>query len=251
MIRSNILVACSFVAAVLVFSAAANATILTYNIDNNPSGTPAAGGSLSTTYAGYGSNVNSLSSVSGSFKFNYAQGNGFTPDITVTHSILAPASSHNYYTDGDAVVSPLWKDVDFLIGTGGAFYWTFNNAASPLDSIQVNSFDVFGYASSLNHSFSWQLRKDNSAGAILASSGGIISLTTSTMGSPYTVITNAPAYNGVLVLEINHVTGSGGSFGMDNLNFDQIEFVPAPEPSSLLLLGLGALGLVKATRRRK
>jgi len=204
---------------------------------------------LGTTHAAYGDNVNSLTAVSGAFLYNYGQGNGFTPGITVAHTLGTNATQQQYYNDGDAVVSPLWKDVNFLIGTNAVFNITFSNAAAPLDSIKVNSFDVFGYSTSLAHSLTWTLRQDSEVGAILASSGGVISLTTSTQGSPFTVTTNAPAYNGVVVLQIHHTLGSGGAFGMDNLNFDQIAYVPAPEPSSMMLLGLGALVLVRAKRR--
>lgn len=231
---------------VLLAAASARATILIYNIDNFPSGTAAtSGGSLLTTHAAYGDNVNSLSPVSGSYIYNYEQGNGFTPDVTVDYSIAGAATNQTYYTDGDGTPSPKWQDVDFLIGTGGIFRWTFT-PQDPEVGVRVNSFDAFGYSTNLSHSFSWTLREDSAAGPIVASSGGAITLTMEELDSPYTATTGHAGYFGTLVLEINHLTGSGGAFGMDNLNFDQVP--PAPEPSTILLV---AAGLVLHLRPRR
>jgi hypothetical protein len=224
----------------------ARGTILNFNIDNvAPPGSPApSGGPLLTTHAAYGDFVNSIAQTSGAFVYNYGIGNGFTPNISVAYSIVAPATNSTYYTDGDGAVSPLWKDVNFLIGSGGAL---FRYAFTPNlgdKGVLVNSFDVFGYSTSLAHTFSWTLRQDSPVGALLASGGG--TLTTQTHAAPFSVITGAQPYFGTVVLEINHLTGGGGSFGMDNLNFDQ---VLVPEPSTLLLVGIGLVATCVRRRR--
>jgi hypothetical protein len=46
-------------------------------------------------------------------------------------------------------------------------------------------------------------------------------------------------------------TGGGTYGGFAGIIISEEAFVPAPEPSTLSLLGLGALGLVRQARKRR
>lgn len=232
--------ACAFLLAV-AGAVTARASVLTFNIDNNPGGTPATSqGSLLTTHAAYGDFINAAAVVSGSYLYNYDISNGTTPNVAVTYGLGLNGNEQYYYTDGDGTPSPLWADVDFLVGGAGhppsKFTYTFTPDAGY--AVRVNSFDVFGYNAATSHTSSWTLYEDTVGGTVIASGGPTAYV--ATIASPHTVVTGAGFYGGTVVLEVVHDSGNSGGWGLDNLSFSQA----APEPASMLLLGVAALPLL-------
>lgn len=221
---------------------AAQATVLTYTIHNNPGDAPNAGGSLNS-YPGFGDNVDGLVQTNGSFIYHYGEGYGFTPDIALsfTNNPAIPDSTQGqrYYQEVN------WPEVNFLVGAAAPqasnqFYTTFTSLA-PGKGVRIESFDLFGYLTSTNHTVDWTIYKDVIGGAVLDS--GSVVIAGNYQQNRAVVKTAALEYIGTSVLEIDHTSGAVNGFGMDNLSFTQV-----PEPTSLLLIGISGLAL--AWRRR-
>jgi hypothetical protein len=228
----------------------AQATILTFNIDNLAGNPPGGNIQMKTNFNNYGDGVNSLTQNTGSNIYNYAQGNAFTPNVNVNYDQDPSTQGIHFYTDGDAAVSPTWKDVAFLWSGGSTTtrkYWFEFVPSASQHGIKINSFDLFRYTNNENQNVTWTLYKDTVGGPVLQTSttGNF----NTTIASPLTVNTAGQVYFGTVVLEIHHSLGNGGGFALDNLNFDQVELPPAPEPTSMALLGMGSVFMFSRRRR--
>jgi len=238
------------VAGIAVWMAAsAEATVLTFELTPAP---PSAS-SYETTYNTYGDNVSLATQAGPGVTYNYLAGNGFTPNVVVDYSHepnAAPShTGHSTYTGTAA-----WPDgVDYLRYLDNHDFWhTFT--PDPGYGVRVNSFLIETWdnlGGSPSATLNWTLRSDSTLGAVLAS-GTVSGMLPDT---EHAVNTGADFYDGVVVLEINFSgTNNNGSIAIDNLNFDQ-QLTPLPslipEPSTMLLVGLGALGMIACARRRR
>jgi len=219
-------------AVALVWTFPAQATVLTFDIfdstDTIRASSAGANGPLDTgPHAAYGDNVTSDTMSVGAFTYHYGSKWGFTPDIAVAYSDGGTDVSR-YYND------TVWPGADYLESPGGAsrlFYWTFTPASGK--GVRINSFELFSYSGE-SHSGTWTIYKDSIGGNVLDS--GAFAFSGPTLySSPLLVTTAQLDYLGSLVLEVNHASGSGGAFALDDLAFNQ----EIPEPSSAILLLAG------------
>ena len=168
----------------------------------------------------YGDYVSSTSDANG----EYLEGNGWTPDIKVEYAASTT-------TVGG-------EEVGYLGWWGGATYrlgdepnwgsWTYTFTPNAGYGVQVNSFEFNDYPgwpnSELTETLDWNLWGGSVGGVLLANAQSVMV----TGGEILPVTTGASAYNGPVVLEINHVSGNmDGDIGLDSLNFDQV-----PKPAS-------------------
>ncbi len=116
--------------------------------------------------------------------------------------------------------------------------------ASGLTPFSLTSVDV---ASSLN----------NQGGAALTIKGFLNNVLTGTisigsLGSGYTGVNGLSLGTiDLLTFDGSSVTSGFGGFVIDNLTLNDAPAAPVPEPASLAMWGLGAIGLVFARRKRQ
>jgi len=238
----------------------ASATILTFNNVRSD-------GKLYTGFysdptdplSSYGSNVSFGAATTGTTTvvqnasntdtFNYAIGNGWTPDVSMAYSYSGAQAVGVYYTGPGSQ----WPNGAALLGgnfpnnPNDDFYFTFTPAAG--FAVRVNSYDL-----------------------VNASYGGISSACTlyeNTIGGPTMVPTFAPSnvgsgpgqsvtvdiqnnngstfYAGTLILDVHMTNGNPGDLGLTNLNFDE---QAVPEPAALSGLSVTGLALFRRSRRR-
>jgi hypothetical protein len=233
-------------------AACAEATILTFEVRKADDVSLAANGSLETTYATYGDAVNSTSQNVGGLNYHYGEGNGFTPNIDLTYSKGSAAEKFEVHLE-----APGWGSQQIAYplalssqnGTANDLYY-FNFSPTMGSGVKVNSIDLVDYNGTLTYAGTWALYKDSVAPGNVITSGAFTTSVGDMVGNPYTIETGAAGYLGDVVLEIHRTSGARGNLGFDNVNFDEIEYVPAPEPASFALLGLGTILLVRRFRRR-
>lgn len=210
-----------------------NATILQFNLsDYVGTPIPAPSGKLMSIYAHYGDRVESETAFvpekgfeEQPFTYNYEAGNGFTPNISLTIS-AAENCEVQYYNE------PSWPGVAFLIcrdpGKTAKREFYFSFTADPGFATKINSFKVTGYKGSA-HRVQWAIRQGSPSGADLetgdaATEVNTTNMTESGLAPSETVATvSTKAYPGTVVLVIEHSEGPDGSFGVDDLNFDQVK----------------------------
>ena len=217
----------------------AEATVLQFEMTPYPGDTIVA---YEGPFASYGDGVTALNMPGpGGRTYHFGMGNGFTPDITVDYtSSPEPDSDHSAFGAQSG-----WSDpVDYLRYVDGSTYW-FTFTPSGAAGVDINSFAIDLYEGV--GQIDWNLRQDTTTGTIFASG----TETGLTKAGPDRIVNIANgAYYGTTILEVTiSGTNTGGNIGLDDLNFDQLA-VPAPEPTTGLLLAFGGLGLM-AMRKRK
>lgn len=233
-------------AAIFAGTTRCEATTLTYYIDFNvasPSPLGSAQSLFTAPYSNYGDNVGGSSQTdlveNVIFQYDISLGAfGITPDITVDYSATAGSTQFRYYDAN-------WPGVDYLQGPGGgSFYTTLTPSGGA--GVSIKSFDLMTYPAGGTHAGTWTIYEDSIGGVVLDSGSYSVSAG-NVYSSPLTVTTAGLDYSGPLILEINHTTGSGSNFAMDNLTFAQVA-AAVPEPSTLLLLGVA--GCLMRLRRK-
>jgi hypothetical protein len=216
----------------------AEATILQFEMTPFPGDTIVA---YEGPYASYGDNVTATSMPGPGVTYHYGMGNGFTPNITVDYtSSPGPNSDHSAFG-----AQAGWSDpVDYLrYQDGTTYWWTFTPTGG--HGVDINSFAIDIYAG--GGQINWNLRQDTTTGTIIDT--GVETALTQAGPDRIVNILNG-AYYGTTVLEITiSGTGNFGNIGIDDLNFDQL-VIPAPEPTTGLLLAIGGLGLMTARKRQ-
>jgi hypothetical protein len=249
-IRSAFLAACCVSS---LFVANAKATILTFDVRQANDVSLAANGSLETTYAAYGDGVTSTSQNVGGLNYHYGQGNGFTPNINVSYSKGSAAQLFEVHLE-----APGWGSQQIAYplalsgqnGTANDLYY-FNFSPLGASGVKVNSIDLVDFNGTLTYSGTWKVYKDSVLPGNVLSSGSFTTSAGNMVGNPYVINTGSVEYYGDVILEIRRSAGARGNLGFDNVNFDQVDIVPAPEPSSAALLALGALVLVRRVKRQR
>lgn len=248
-IRFSSVVVCCVAAA---FSTeVAQATILTFDVRQANDVSLAANGSLETTYATYGDAVSSTSQNVGGFNYHYGQGNGFTPNINLSYSKGSAAERFEVHLE-----APGWGSQQIAYplalssqnGSANDRYF-FNFSPVGASGVKVNSIDLVDYNGTLTYSGTWTVYKDSVSPGNVLSTGVFATSAGNMVGNPYVLNTGSAPYFGDVILEIRRSSGARGNFGFDNLNFDQVEVVPAPEPASVTLLCLGSIVLLRRAKR--
>ncbi len=199
----------------------ANAAVLTFDIDGL--------GRYQNMNQGYGDNI-TATTMDG---FSYGSAEGFTPNVTVEYGGTDPAFWTTGYGD---LTNVLFEDED---GTG---VLTVTLRADEGYEVALHGFDVAAYASS---SQTIDLVGVSSAtGSVFSQANAVISETTSTYFS-FTPVLQASELT--ITVDARNLGSSNDNIAIDNIVFSQVTVVP--EPSSLLLLGLG--GWCLAFRRSR
>lgn len=224
----------------IVGSRSAEATVLPFDMTPFPGDTIVA---YEGPFASYGDNVTATTMPGPSGRtYLYGMGNGFTPNITIDYtSSPTPDSDHAAFGAQGG-----WSDsVDYLRYVDGSTYW-FTFTPTGGHGVDVNSFAIDLYSG--GGQIDWKLRQDTTSGTIFAS--GIETALNVNDPDRIVNILNG-SYYGTTVLEVTvSGTGNAGNIGLDDLNFDEL-VIPAPEPTTGLLLSLGGLGLIAMRKRRR
>jgi hypothetical protein len=237
-----------FVAAIGAIRSA-EATILTFNIRNAANTSPAPDGFLTTTLSGYGDNVSTTTQAVGGLTYNYNISNGTTPDITVDYAVSAQVAANGGYfkyygNDGFSPENAFMHDPSTPVADRH-FYITLTPATG--QGVTLNSFQVYGYRTSVTHTINWSVRAGTISGTILDS--GSVTTTGSVTNPPLSTVTPAATvYSQVIVLDLHHSAGGAGALFFDNLSFSQ---TAVPEPTSYFLISVGSLAFARVVRRRR
>lgn len=201
------------------------------------------GGNNTTVLAGLGSRATTAGN-------GFVVGNGATPNIAVTWDALWDVHTSNFFSglENLTVGGGAWDNEGSIprIGQLDVGSHTIAFAADPGYALALNSFDFVHTAETLGTTI-WNLTLANSASTVVWSQ----TLTMNNSVPSSSLLTVAPNFTGTLgetyTLTFNRASetyASNGRHGIDNLSFNQV-----PEPSSLALLGLGAVGLFLRRRR--
>lgn len=168
----------------------------------------------------YGDNITSTNSGI----FNYGEGNGFTPNITVSNNLRFWESGYGglsgvgYSATGEGLVS-FEAEVGYRI--------------------RLNSFDLGSYTSGLDDQVLQILDGNNNVLLDLGPQDFADNMETRTFEN-LNIVTG-----GILKIRF----GNNDELGIDNINFDQV--LEIPEPSSMMgLLFLGGLGLTSMRKKQ-
>jgi hypothetical protein len=237
----------------------ASATVLTF--DNTRSDGLAYTGFYSDSsdpLSTYGSNVNYGAATTGTtnvvenstntYTFNYAIGNGWTPDVSMSYSVAGAQAVGVYFTGPNSS----WPNGAALLGgnfpnnPNDDFYFAFTPA--PGYAVRINSYDL------VNASFGGI----SSAGAVFENTIGgptmVPAFIPSNVGSGPGQTVNVDLQNdygskfyaGTLILDVHQTNGNPGALGLADLNFDE---VAVPEPTALGLLSVGGIALLRRRMR--
>ncbi len=193
----------------------------------------------------YGDNVGASPNSFGS----YGQGNGFTPNITVnyfTRNITTGVVSNDHLDFWTTDYGDL-NDVAYPVVNPGHYgeVWLIPESGY---SVTLNSFDLAGWRR-VDHLAQPIFILDEKF-TVLKDWSGVIK----GAGPSHTSIEPKITHSGPLGIRFGNVW----NVGIDNINFDQCETAtcraartPVPEPSTLLLIGSGFVGLALRRRKRK
>ncbi|AUC61340.1 hypothetical protein AA637_09330 [Cyanobacterium sp. HL-69] len=212
--KKQIVLISALTASLLTFfpSQKSSASVLTFDINGIQNG--------ALISQDYGDNINSTNNGI----FNYEEGNGFTPNITVSNNLsfwqegYGDLNGVGYSSDGEGLVS-------FTPDTGYR--------------VRLNSFDIASYAPDQNDQILQILDGNDN---ILLDLGPLSFQNVETQ-----TFTNLNIVSGG-ILKIRF--GNNDFIGIDNIDFDQV--LEIPEPSSMVgILFLGGLGLASMKKKEK
>ena len=214
----------------MIFASSGHATILTFDITNQPFNNPIP--------QDYGDRVTSTSMVSGPLVFNYGVGNGFTPNVVAEYAgstvdMMIVSTPNSWPTDYGDLIDVVWGEGP---QTGSDNKVTISLIADPGFRVLLNSFDIAAWT------------EDRQTEILEVDVDGSVTDLSSVVLGNVSHSTFSPNVSGQ---RIDIAFGNGWWFGVDNVDFDQrrIDSVPAPEPFTLLLIAFG-LGGIAACRRR-
>ncbi len=193
----------------------------------------------------YGDNVSatSMTSASGTYQNFYAEGNGFTPNISVAYSTQRPGDFPEYYgedpggewvngacflwshifrTDADPRVIGVPGGTGEVMPPGYEYYFTFTPASANA-GVLINSFvldDYIGWFDEFTHQIEWRITRLTPGGAVVAS--GTANITGGANVTVTTGLTAASVTGEPLVLTIKRMGGVEDDFAIDDINFDEV-----------------------------
>ncbi len=199
------------------------------------------GGSNTTVPASLGSNA--VADGNG-----YVVSNGTTPNVALTWDGNWDIHTSGFFSDieNQTVGGGDWDNEGNIPRVGQLDFGTHTTgfAADPGYAVVLNSFD-FGHTAETSGTTNWDLTlTDSGANVVWSQSVEFVNGMVTTVspnfkgaaGESYTLTFNRTA----------ETYGSNGRHAIDNVSFNQ---VAVPEPSSIVLVGLGVFGLVARRRR--
>lgn len=179
----------------------------------------------------------------------YSVANGTTPNVVLSWDNEWDIHTHSNFTtlEDHTVGGGDWDNEGGVprIGQLDSGTHSIGFAADPGYAVVLNSFD-FAHTAETAGTTNWDVTLTDANSNVVWSEavefeGGVtVTLTpnfTGALGASYTLAFNRTA----------ETYGSNGRHGIDNLSFNQ---VAVPEPASLALFGLAAMGVACAGRRR-
>ena len=200
----------------------ANGAVLTFDIDGLTD-------SLGVDQS-YGDRITTTTSGS----FTYGSAEGFTPNVEVSYGDNDPS----FWTAGYGNLTNVLYDETDVTG-----FITISFVADPGFEVVLHGFDLATFSGSDDTIDLVGVGVAPLSSSLFEDTNAVISATTSTV---YNFLTPLQDSELVITIDARNIGGLSDNIGIDNITFSQVAI---PEPSSALLLGLGALGIVARRRR--